>query len=196
MLDCHTSVFLVLIFVLYIVVSAARQIRSSYFGLLHTKTSAIFHLWSLARLLFGASSIWHLFCLTPLLFGFSSILYRWTCSVSHFRCVLDCHTSVFLVLIFVLYIVVIAARQIRSLSFGLLHTKTSAILHLCYLTHLLFGAFAIWYLFCLTPLLFGFSSVLYRWTFSVWHFWRVLDCHTSVFLVLIFVLYIVVSAAR
>jgi len=156
-------------------------------------------------LLFWTSPTWHfvgfvetnLFCFARLPFCFSSVLYRWTSSIWHFRCVLDCHTSVFLVLIFVLCIVVSAARQIRSSSFGWLHTKTSAILHLCYLARLLFGASAIWHLFCLAPLPFGFSSVLYKWTSSVWHFQCVLDCRTSVSLevVLIFNLCIAVCAA-
>ena len=113
-------------------------------------------------------------CLAPLLFGNFSVYCRWITSVWHFRCVLHYHTFVFLVLIFVLYVVVSAARQIRSSSYGLLHIKTCAVWHLSYLA------------FCRLcgdePSLFVTSDVC--------------CIATLLFFVLIFVLCIVVSAAR
>jgi len=149
-------------------------------------TSAIWHLAYLAPLLFGTSSVWHLSYLAFRRFCID----RLTSSVSHFRCVLDCHTSVFLVLFFVLYIVIVLrARSVRRL------------LVCCIPKPLLFGKSPIWRLCYSAPFLFDTSPIwlfvgLYRWTCSICHFWCVLDCHTSVFHLLIFVLYIVVSAAR
>jgi len=82
----------------------------------------------------------------------------------------------------------------------LLHTKTSAILHLCYLAlsylaplqfrTLVFGTSAIWHLSYL-----AFVGFVEKNLFCL-ALPCVLDYHTSIFLVLIFVLYIAVSAAR
>ena len=53
----------------------------------------------------------------PLLFGIVSVLWRWSSSVCHFRCVHDCHISIFLELIFfcILYLVLRAKSVGRLL---------------------------------------------------------------------------------
>jgi len=144
-LDCHTSVFRVVIYfcILQLVLRAKSVGHLSISCLpkpLLFCTSAIWHLSYLAPLLFGTSSVWHLsnlafrrFCIDePLLFVTSDV-----CLIATLL--------LFFFLIFILCIVISAARSISSSSFGLLHTKTSVILHLCYLARLLFGASAIWH---------------------------------------------------